>query len=239
MLPLHDDQPTRIRPMVTVGLIVVCSVIFLWQLSLSEADFERAIFSLGMIPSVLIGPLALPPEAKLVPNALTVLSSMFLHGGWLHLLGNMLYLWIFGNNVEDSMGHLRFLIFYLVCGAVAALLQAYSAPMSNIPMIGASGAVAGTLGAYLLLHPRARILTFVFLGIFWTFIRLPAVIVLGGWIVIQIVNAIGVQPGTGGVAWLAHVGGFLSGVMLIGVFKRRTVRLFLGPRQGPWGKSQP
>ena len=137
------------------------------------------------------------------------------------------------------MGHLRFLIFYLVCGTVAALLQAYSAPMSNIPMIGASGAVAGTLGAYLLLHPRARILTFVFLGIFWTFIRLPAVIVLGGWIVIQIVNAIGVQPGTGGVAWLAHVGGFLSGVMLIGVFKRRTVRLFLGPRQGPWGKSQP
>ena len=137
------------------------------------------------------------------------------------------------------MGHLRFLIFYLVCGAVAALLQAYSAPMSNIPMIGASGAVAGTLGAYLLLHPRARILTFVFLGIFWTFIRLPAVIVLGGWIVIQIVNAIGVQPGTGGVAWLAHVGGFLSGVMLIGVFKRRTVRLFSGPRQGPWGKSQP
>ena len=239
MLPLHDDQPTRIRPMVTVGLIVVCSVVFLWQLSLSEAGFERAIFSLGMIPSVLIGPLALPPEAKLVPNALTVLSSMFLHGGWLHLLGNMLYLWIFGNNVEDSMGHLRFLIFYLVCGAVAALLQAYSAPMSNIPMIGASGAVAGTLGAYLLLHPRARILTFVFLGIFWTFIRLPAVIVLGGWIVIQIVNAIGVQPGTGGVAWLAHVGGFLSGVMLIGVFKRRTVRLFLGPRQGPWGKSQP
>ena len=114
--------------MVTVGLIVVCSVIFLWQLSLSEADFERAIFSLGMIPSVLIGPLALPPEAKLVPKALTVLSSMFLHGGWLHLLGNMLYLWIFGNNVEDSMGHLRFLIFYLVCGLVAALLQAYSAP---------------------------------------------------------------------------------------------------------------
>ena len=141
---------------------------------------------------------------------------------------------IFGNNVEDSMGHVRFLLFYLICGALAALVQAYAAPISNIPMIGASGAVAGILGAYLLLHPRARILTFLFLGIFWTFIRLPALIVLGGWIVIQIVNAFGTQPGTGGVAWLAHVGGFLSGILLIGVFKGRTVQLFGGSRQGPW-----
>ena len=234
MLPLYDDQPTRIRPWVTVGLILACSVTFLWQFSLSETDLERAIFALGVIPSVLIGPNSLPTEIRSVPDGFTLLSSMFLHGGWLHLGGNMLYLWIFGNNVEDSMGHVRFLLFYLICGALAALVQAYAAPISNIPMIGASGAVAGILGAYLLLHPRARILTFIFLGIFWTFVRLPALIVLGGWIVIQIVNAFGAQPGTGGVAWLAHVGGFLSGILLIGVFKGRTVQLFGGSRQGPW-----
>ena len=237
MLPLHDDQPTRLRPWVTVSIIICCLATFLWQLSLSETDFDRAVFSLGMIPSVLIGPHFLPTELWVVPSIFTVITSMFLHGGWLHLLGNMLYLWIFGNNVEDSMGHARFLAFYLICGACAALAQAYAAPMSDVPMIGASGAVAGTLGAYLLLHPRARILTFVFLGIFWTFIRLPAVVVLGGWIALQFVNAIGTQPDTSGVAWLAHIGGFLSGIMLIGVFKYRTVKFFGRSRSGPWGKS--
>jgi len=237
LLPIYDEQPTRRRPWVTFGLILACSATFLWQLSLSEIELERAVFALGMIPSVLIGPNSLPAEVRLVPSGFTLLSSMFLHGGWLHLGGNMLYLWIFGNNVEDSMGHTRFLVFYLICGALAALVQAYGAPISNIPMIGASGAVAGTLGAYLLLHPRARILTFVFLGIFWTFIRLPALIVLGGWIAIQVVNAFGTEAGTGGVAWLAHVGGFLSGLLLIGVFKDRAVKLFGGSRRGPWRRG--
>ena len=134
------------------------------------------------------------------------------------------------------MGHGMFVVFYLLCGSLAALVQVFSDPTSNIPMVGASGAVAGTLGAYLLLHPRARILTFVFLGIFWTFIRLPAGIVLLGWIALQAINAISTQAGTGGVAWMAHIGGFIAGATLIGLFKFRSVPFFGVSQQGPWRK---
>ena len=192
---------------------------------------------LGLIPSVMFGSNVLPDSLQFLPMRLAVVSHMFLHGGWMHLGSNMLYLWIFGNNVEDAMGHLRFFIFYLLCGAIAGLTQALAAPMSDIPMIGASGAVAGTLGAYLLLHPRARILTFVFLGVFWTFIRLPAGIVLLGWIALQAFNALSTQAGTGGVAWMAHIGGFFAGAMLIGLFKFRSVPFFGASRQGPWRKN--
>lgn len=237
MIPFYDDQPTRIKPWATIALIVICCFVFLWQKTLSSFGFGQTIVGLGLTPSTLAGFSALPDRLTLVPPEFTVLTSMFLHGGWLHLGGNMLYLWIFGNNVEDSMGHGMFVVFYLLCGSLAALVQVFSDPTSNIPMVGASGAVAGTLGAYLLLHPRARILTFVFLGIFWTFIRLPALVVLLGWIALQIFNALGTQPGTGGVAWLAHVGGFFSGAILIGLFKYRSVSFFNASRKGPWGRN--
>jgi membrane associated rhomboid family serine protease len=223
VIPLHDDNPTGITPFVTIALIVACVLVFLWQAGASDVDARAAIFSYGVIPAVLLGPASLTPELAVLPAPLTILTSMFLHGGWMHLGGNMLYLWLFGNNVEDAMGHVRFVIFYLVCGAAAALAQAFAAPLSEIPMIGASGAISGVLGAYVLLHPRARILTLIFLGFFVTMLRLPAVIVLGFWILIQLFNA-AIQPtDVGGVAFLAHVGGFIAGIALIGVFKRRDV----------------
>jgi membrane associated rhomboid family serine protease len=151
---------------------------------------------------------------------------MFLHGGWMHLIGNMLYLWIFGNNVEDAMGHARFVVFYVLCGIAAALAQALPSPGSTIPMIGASGAISGVLGAYLLLYPRAQVLVLLPLGLFTRLVHLPAVAVLGFWFVLQLINS-ALAPGDGGgVAWGAHVGGFVAGAALIPFFKRRGVRLF-------------
>jgi membrane associated rhomboid family serine protease len=157
---------------------------------------------------------------------LTIFTSMFLHGGWLHVGGNMLYLWIFGKNVEDSMGHGRFLAFYLLCGMAAAATQYLSNPASAIPMIGASGAVSGTLGAYVLLHPHAKIWTLVIFGFFVRTIPVPAFVVLGFWVVLQIANSLltFARSDTGGVAFLAHVGGFICGLLLIGVFRRSEVR---------------
>ncbi|MDP6352995.1 MAG: rhomboid family intramembrane serine protease [Alphaproteobacteria bacterium] len=244
MFPLHDDNPTRIRPVVTIGLIVACALVFLWQLSLPADAARRAIYSLGVIPAVLIGPSHLPDALHALPAPLTVISSMFLHGGWMHVIGNMLYLWIFGNNVEDAMGHGRFAAFYVLCGVAGALAQSLAAPASEIPMIGASGAIAGVLGAYLLLHPGARVRCLVFLGFFMTFVRLPAALVLGGWIVIQLISAAGRPADAGGVAFLAHIGGFAAGLALIGLFKYRHVPFFdgrlgrargaHGRRRGPW-----
>lgn len=226
MIPLHDDNPTRITPYVTIGLIAACVLVFLWQAGSSAEGVQAAIFSYGVIPAVLFGSATLSPEYAVLPAPLTIISSMFLHGGWMHLGGNMLYLWLFGNNIEDAMGHLRFIVFYLVCGAAAALAQAFAAPLSEIPMVGASGAISGVLGAYILLHPRARVLTLIFLGFFVTMFRLPAMIVLGFWILIQVFNAAFQPASGGGVAFLAHVGGFVAGLVLIGLFKRSDVPFF-------------
>jgi membrane associated rhomboid family serine protease len=149
---------------------------------------------------------------------------MFLHGGLLHVAGNMLYLWIFGNNIEDSMGRMRFLLFYLLCGMIAAYGYAYLNRASSVPMLGASGAVAGVLGAYLLLYPRARVVTLFFFGFFIRTVPVPAVAVLGFWFVLQFLNAMMQDSGQGGIAWYAHVIGFVAGAVLIGLFKRRSVR---------------
>ena len=236
MFPLRDDIPTRIAPIVTVGLIGACSLAFLWQLSLSDHEFELTIFRLGVIPATLIGGRELPPALHPIPAEFTLLSSMFLHGGWMHLLGNMLYLWIFGNNVEDSMGHLRFVLFYLSCGVVAAFAQAYPDPGSTIPMIGASGAISGVLGAYLLLHPRARVLVLLPLGYLSQLVHLPAMLVLGFWFLLQLLNTLLAAPGSGGVAWGAHLGGFVAGMVLIPLFKRRGVRLFSATARRRYGE---
>ena len=226
MIPLRDDNPTTIPPIVTVALIGACALVFLWQLSLGAAGFNQLVYSLGVIPAALLSEAELPPELVLVPEKFTVITSMFLHGGWMHLIGNMLYLWIFGNNVEDSMGHGRFVAFYLLCGAVAALGQAMINPGSEIPMIGASGAISGVLGAYLLLYPHARVLVFLPMGILSQMIPLPAVWVLGFWIIFQILNSMVGGGAQGGVAWFAHIGGFVAGMALIPFFKYRHVPLF-------------
>jgi membrane associated rhomboid family serine protease len=226
MIPLHDDNPTQIRPLFTVAFIAACTLVFLWQLSLGSLGYQRLVYSLGLIPVVLFHKAHLPPELALVPPEVTLITSMFLHGGILHLAGNMLYLWIFGNNVEDAMGHARFVVFYLLCGIAAALAQAGLAPDSQVPMIGASGAISGVLGAYLVLYPHARVLVLIPLGFFLQLVRLPAGWVLGFWFVLQLISSFFTRSGEGGVAFFAHIGGFVVGMGLVVLFKRRSVRLF-------------
>jgi len=225
MFPIHDDNPTRITPYVTYILLIVCVLVFFWQISLGDAQ-QQAVYAFGVIPSVLFASKSLPAELQILPAWLTIFSSMFLHGGWMHLIGNMLYLWVFGNNVEDSMGHGRFIVFYLLCGLIAALTQAVLNPASEIPMIGASGAISGVLGAYLLLHPHARILVVIPIGILIYTPWIAAYWVLGFWFVLQILNSLVSASETGGVAYGAHLGGFVAGMILIPLFKYRHVRLF-------------
>ncbi|MBT8446230.1 MAG: rhomboid family intramembrane serine protease [Gammaproteobacteria bacterium] len=226
MIPLHDDNPTELTPFLTIGLIGACVLVFLWQMQLGPELGQRAMLGLGVIPAVLLHKAQLPPELSLVSPELTLLSSMFLHGGWLHLAGNILYLWIFGNNVEDAMGHVRFIVFYVLCGIAAAGLQIFMNQDSTIPMIGASGAISGILGAYLLLYPHARVLVVVPIGFMSQLIRLPASWVLGFYFLIQIISSLSAAPGQPGVAWYAHIGGFVAGAALIPLFKYASVPLF-------------
>ncbi len=230
MIPLHDDNPTTLTPFVTVGLIVACVAVFLWQVTLPPGDFEVAVYAYGMIPAELLGQHGSPVELAAIPAMLSVLTSMFLHGGWMHLIGNMLYLWIFGNNVEDAMGHGRFVVFYLLCGIAAALAQAFQDPNSAVPMIGASGAIGGVLGAYVLLYPRARVLVVVPLGFFFYRLRIPAMIVLGLWFGLQFVSTVLAGDQIGGVAYWAHIGGFVAGMVLILPFRKKGFPLFASAR---------
>ncbi|HSA62580.1 MAG TPA: rhomboid family intramembrane serine protease [Nitrospiraceae bacterium] len=225
MIPLHDDNPTERTPFVTIIFIAICVIVFFYQVSLPAEPGEIFVFQYGAIPSVVFGHASLPDEAAVaIPAALTLLTSMFLHGGWMHLIGNMLYLWVFGNNIEDVMGHAKFIVFYILCGILAALSHAMTDPSSQIPMVGASGAISAVLGAYLLLFPRAHVLVLM-PGIGMT--RIAAGFVLGMWFVTQLVSG-GMSVGAkgGGVAFFAHIGGFVAGMALIGLFKRRDVPFF-------------
>jgi membrane associated rhomboid family serine protease len=244
MFPLSDDNPRNSTPVVTLALIVACALVFLWEVSLSSKAEELATYSLGLVPARLFHEARLPAGAFDLPAWLTIFTSMFIHGGWLHLGGNMLYLWIFGDNVEDAMGHGRFLVFYLLCGTAAALTQTWIDPHSTVPMVGASGAIAGVLGAYILLFPRATVRTLVFLGFFVTIVHVPALIVLGIWFVLQLSSAAMAAPDQPGVAFWAHVGGFTCGLVLTPFLRRREIGLFNPPRnsafrregvRGPWG----
>ena len=188
MIPLRDDNVAARTPVVTRTLVGMCVLVFMWQLSLGAQAGAGAVYALGVIPAVLLGRETLPAELAVVPPALTVLTSMFMHGGCMHLIGNMLYLWIFGDNVEDSMSRPRFLVFYLLCGLAAVLAQALPDPASTIPMIGASGAISGVLGAYLLLFPRAHVLVAIRLGFVIQTVRMPAGVVLVLWFVLQLVS---------------------------------------------------
>jgi membrane associated rhomboid family serine protease len=230
-LPLSDDNPTHRLPVVTWTVIAGCIAVFLWQTTLGVRAGNAIVYSLGLIPAVLFGSAQLPPELRLVPAPVSIVTSMFLHGGWMHLLGNMLYLWIFGNNVEDSMGRGRFVVFYLLCGMTAALVQSFAAPGSEVPMIGASGAIGGVLGAYLVLHPRANVRMLFVILFFIRIISVPAAVVLGLWFVMQFVSGATTPTSDdgGGVAFWAHVGGFVAGAVLVPYFKRRDIRLFEGP----------
>jgi rhomboid family protein len=217
MIPLKDDIPTQTFPFVTIGIIALNSLVFLYQLSLSPEAGQSLLFRYGAIPFLLTHPFSADFEiAPALPPTLTVFSSMFLHGGMIHLLGNMLYLWIFGNNIEDYLGHVKFVLFYLVSGFFAAFFHTLSDVNSAIPMIGASGAIAGVLGAYFLLFPRANVSTLFIFIIFFKIIKVPAVLILGFWFLIQLLNA-GSEGGS--VAWYAHVGGFLTGLIIVRFFK--------------------
>jgi membrane associated rhomboid family serine protease len=216
MIPLRDDNPTRSTPVVNVALIALCVIAFLWELSLGRAA-QQAVYQLGFIPAVFFGRVELV-QPWIAPE-LSIVTSMFMHGGWMHLLGNMLYLWIFGDNVEDRVGHARYVVFYLVCGFVAALAQALPDMTSQVPMIGASGAISGVLGAYIVLYPRQNVLVALPLLIVFYTLRVPAWVVLGMWFVGQLVASLSAAQGAG-VAFGAHVGGFVAGALLIRLFVR-------------------
>lgn len=221
MIPLRDDNPIRGVPVITIAIIALCVIVFIWELLLPLDTAQNVMYALGFVPAVLFGHGEL--RAPIVPPGVTIFTAMFLHGGWLHLAGNMLYLWIFGDNIEDRMGPGRFVVFYLVCGLIAALAQALPDVRSTVPMIGASGAISGVLGAYTVLYPRANVLVALpVLIIFYTF-RVPAFIVLGFWFLVQLASSLGAGGG-GGVAFRAHVGGFLAGVLLIRLFLRERSR---------------
>ena len=212
MIPLSDDNPTHSKPYVTIALIALCCLLFIWQLSLGS-DGRKAIFALGVIPTSLLQDTPLPTNLRWVSPELTLLTSMFLHGGFMHLLGNMLYLWIFGDNIEDILGKPVFLLFYFICGIVAALSQALPEPSSQIPMIGASGAISGVLGAYVVFFPKKKIKVAIPFGFFLQILRLPAYVVLIFWFILQLINGANAGSG-GGIAFGAHIGGFVAGLVL-------------------------
>jgi membrane associated rhomboid family serine protease len=241
VIPLRDRNPTRRTPLVTFGLIGACFVAFAIELSVTasggDASLEGFFEQWGAVPADITSALERGDYAS--QAMLGMLTSMFLHGGWLHLLGNMLFLWIFGNNVEDRLGKLPFLLFYVVGGIAAALTQVVIDPRSDVPLVGASGAIAAALGAYIVLFPGARILSLVFLGFFYQLLEVPALIVLGFWFGLQLLSgfaALGAETAQGGVAFFAHIGGFVFG-LVVGVLLRivgaGTARRGLG--SGPMG----
>jgi membrane associated rhomboid family serine protease len=224
LIPYKDDNPTYLFPFVTIGIVVLNVIVFLGEIT-SRSGLGGMTNAYGAIPRYL----TTFKTGQPIHPAITVFSSMFMHGGLFHLGGNMLYLWIFGNNIEDRLGHLRFVFFYLFCGVFAAYAYAFANPDSITPMIGASGAISGVLGAYLLLFPRANVHAVVFLGFFVTTMKIPALIVIGFWAIIQLINGLissGIHEG-GGVAWFAHVGGFLMGLVTIKLWLPRRIKHWL------------
>ena len=211
MIPLRDVIPSRTTPYITTTIIILNALAWLFEVSLDPERLNQFLTAYGVVPAYFSAP--------------TLITSMFLHGSWMHIIGNMWYLWIFGDNVEDRLGHGRFIVFYLLCGIAAALGQVVMDPSSTLPTIGASGAIAGVMGAYFVLYPQSRVLTIVTLLIFWEIIELPAYVLLGFWFVMQLFSAgtiavTAASHGSGGVAFAAHVAGFLVGVAGVFVFRK-------------------
>jgi membrane associated rhomboid family serine protease len=236
--PYKDENPTELTPTVTVGIIALNLLVWIvFQGAGAAHSLAASTCEWGLIPGEILRRLPAGVSVPLgqgfecvttgTPNYLTILTSMFLHGGWFHILGNMWFLWIFGNNIEDAMGHARFAVFYVLSGIAAAAVQSFSNPHSAVPMIGASGAISGVMGAYLVLFPKVRVHTLVFLGIFITTIAVPAYLMLVYWFLIQLLGglpALGGSADSGGVAFFAHVGGFVAGLVLVRAFLRGDFR---------------
>lgn len=247
MFPLRDDNPQFLVPYATLGILAAnVAVWVLFQGMGFEPTLSRSICQLGLIPGELLGTLPAGSGFALGPNTTclitgnsswhTLITSMFMHGGWLHIIGNMWFLWVFGDNVEDAMGHARFVVFYLLCGLAAALLQVTLSPASPIPMVGASGAIGGVMGAYVFLYPRVRVHLLLLLGFFVTTVAVPAYFMLGYWFLIQVFggfSSLGAQGG--GVAFWAHVGGFAAGTLLTPFFRNKQL-LLRHPYYG-WSKK--
>jgi len=228
MIPLKDDNPASGKPIVTYFIIGLCILIFLIQLSSQSYKTGQLFYSYGLIPSVLMNINQLPMDLHVLPAWVTIFTSMFMHGGFMHLLGNMLYMWIFADNIEDDLGHIKFLIFYLLAGIGAAMTQVLIDTNSQIPMVGASGAIGGVLGAYLINYPNAKVLVLIPFGFFSQLIKIKALYVLGLWFVLQFISS------GGGVAYAAHIGGFISGIILI-LFFNKKIKRKNKITKGPWG----
>ncbi len=217
MIPIGDDPKRRTFPWVTLGLILINIVVFVYELGLSDVQLDRFVQSVGTIPVEIAHGVDLPPPAP-GPIYITLITAMFVHGGFLHIASNMLYLWIFGDNVEDTLGHGTYLVFYFICGIVAGLTHVLVNITSDIPSVGASGAIAGVLGAYLLMFPSAHVRTILFIGPFITIPRIPALLLIGFWFLTQIVSGIAALNAqtaqAAGVAFWAHIGGFVAGLVL-------------------------
>lgn len=219
LIPIRDINPTRRFALVTFLLIGTNLAVFIYELLLGPSG-ELFVSTFALVPGRLFSSPAIETP---IPVWTTLFTSMFIHGGFPHIAGNMLYLWIFGNNIEDAMSRIRFVLFYFLCGAAAAYSHAVMNAASHVPMIGASGAVSGVLGAYLLLYPRARVHTLVFFGFYIRTIEVPAMFVLGFWFILQFLSALMSAGAGSGVAWFAHIGGFVAGMILIGLFKKKNV----------------
>jgi membrane associated rhomboid family serine protease len=227
MIPLKDDNPISGKPIVTYFIIGLCIFVFLMQLSSQSYKSGQLFYSYGLIPSVLMNNNQLPMNLYAIPSWITIFTSMFMHGGFIHLLGNMLYMWIFADNIEDNLGPTKFLVFYLLSGVGAAMTQVLMDTYSQVPMIGASGAIGGILGAYLVNYPNAKVLVLIPFGFFSQLIKIKALYVLGFWFILQFISS------GGGVAYAAHIGGFISGIILI-LFFNKTIRKKNKINKGPW-----
>ena len=231
MFPLRDENPTELTPVVTFIIIALNVLVWVVVQQAGAGDgYLASLCSLAAIPADITGSLVAGDVIQLGPEAtcqvsglgwLTILTSMFMHGSWMHLIGNMWFLWVFGNNIEDSMGHIRFVIFYLLCGVLASVVHIFTDPGSVVPTVGASGAISGIMGAYLVLYPKVRVQTLFFLVFFIRVIPLPAWVLLVQWIVLQLLSGVSTYgAGGGGVAFWAHIGGFVAGLALIKLFER-------------------
>ncbi len=215
MIPIRDEIKTHRTPIVNYALVVINVLVFLWMF-LNSANLEQIYYEYALIPANIFNGID-------VGDITDLFTSMFMHGGWMHLIGNMLYLWIFGDNIEDRLGHIGYLIFYLAGGLAAAFLQIIISPSSQIPMVGASGAIAAVLGAYLVMYPNSRVYTFIPIGFYARVRLMPAVVVLGLWFVLQLISGVGSLGALdqGGTAYFAHIGGFIFGLVVGWLFKRR------------------
>jgi membrane associated rhomboid family serine protease len=219
MIPLKDTNRSQSYPLITVFLIILNGLVFVFEYSLGQRGLlNRLIYEFGVVPAFFMSSKYWAQKGILL-GLFPLFSSMFLHGGWLHFFGNMLYLWVFGDNVEDRLGHFRYLLFYLICGLTAALFHIATNLGSTVPTVGASGAIAGVLGAYLILFPGARVLTLVPIFFFFQLVELPALLFIGFWFVMQFfsgaLSLVAANGQMGGTAWWAHIGGFVAGIMMI------------------------